>query len=37
MRTVIKNLLDVPNESLAERYLGLPSDVGKSKKVLSNI
>lgn len=31
MRTLIKEVLEVPNESLAERYLGLPSDVGKSK------
>ena len=31
MRTQIKEVLQVPNESLAERYLGLPLDVGKSK------
>ena len=31
-KEVIKNILVVPNESLSERYLGLPWVVGKSKK-----
>ena len=30
-RNSIKSILTVPNESLNERYLGLPSDVGRSK------
>lgn len=30
-RDLIKGILNVPNESLSERYLGLPSEVGKSK------
>lgn len=32
LRTDIKNVLDVQNESLSEKYLGLPTDVGKSKE-----
>ena len=31
IRESIKVILDVPNESLNERYLGMPSDVGRSK------
>ncbi|XP_073355316.1 uncharacterized protein [Aegilops tauschii subsp. strangulata] len=31
-RTEIKNMLDVQNEALAEKYLGLPTDVGKAKE-----
>lgn len=31
MRNSIKAILTVPNELLIERYLGLPSDVGRSK------
>ena len=27
----IKQILEVPNESLNDKYLGLPSDVGRSK------
>src|SRR5207244_778516 len=27
----VKDILNVPNESLNEKYLGMPSDVGKSK------
>lgn len=30
-RSEIKTILEVSNESLSERYLGLPTDVGKSK------
>ena len=30
-REVIKNILNVRNESLSEKYLGMPSDVGRSK------
>ena len=30
-RYAIKAILDVHNESLSEKYLGLPSDVGRSK------
>ena len=30
-RVLIKNILNVPNESLSEHYLGLPSDVGRLK------
>lgn len=29
-RASIKGILHIPNETLAERYLGLPSDVGRS-------
>jgi hypothetical protein len=29
-RTAIKNMLNVQNESLSEKYLGMPSDVGRS-------
>jgi hypothetical protein len=28
----VKNILNVPNESLSDKYLGMPSDVGSSKK-----
>jgi hypothetical protein len=28
----VKNILEVQNESLSEKYLGLPTDVGKSKE-----
>ena len=31
-RNEIKNVLDVQNESLSEKYLGLPTDVGTSKE-----
>jgi hypothetical protein len=31
LREEIKQVLEVSNESLSERYLGLPSDVGCSK------
>ena len=31
IRESIKEILDVPHESLNEKYLGLPSDVGTSK------
>jgi hypothetical protein len=31
VRTEIKGLLQVPNETLSEKYLGMPSDVGSSK------
>lgn len=34
VRTVMKEFLDVPNESPVERYLGLPSDVGYKKWVV---
>ena len=30
VRTEIKMLLEVPNETLSEKYLGMPSDVGNS-------
>jgi hypothetical protein len=30
-KEVIKTILDVSNESLSEKYLGMPTDVGKSK------
>ncbi|XP_071683223.1 uncharacterized protein [Lolium perenne] len=30
-RQSVKNILNVPNETLNEKYLGMPSDVGKSK------
>jgi hypothetical protein len=30
-KTVIKTTLNVPNETLNEKYLGMPSDVGNSK------
>ena len=36
-RNIIKTILDVPNESLSEKYLGLPSEVGKSKNHSLNI
>ena len=32
MRDEIKNVLDVHTESLSEKYLGLPTDVGKAKE-----
>jgi hypothetical protein len=31
VREGIKNVLDVQKETLSEKYLGMPSDVGKSK------
>ena len=31
MRQQIKNILHVHNESLSDRYLGMPTDVGESK------
>src|SRR4051812_16692582 len=31
MRTQIKGLLNIPNETLNEKYLGMPSDIGSSK------
>ena len=31
LRVEIKNILNVQNESLSEKYLGLPTDVGQSK------
>jgi hypothetical protein len=30
-RDIIKNILDINNEALNERYLGMPTDVGSSK------
>jgi hypothetical protein len=36
-RNIIKNFFTVPIESLNERYLGLPSDVGSARMVRSNI
>jgi hypothetical protein len=30
-RHAVKNILNVPNETLNEKYLGMPSDVGRSK------
>ena len=30
-RQAVKNILNVPNETLNEKYLGMPSDVGRSK------
>ena len=30
-RVEIKDLLNVPNETLNEKYLGMPSDIGNSK------
>jgi hypothetical protein len=35
-REIVKQTLQVPNESLNERYLGTPSDVGHSKNGTSN-
>ena len=32
VRTDVKGFLQVPNESLNDKYLGMPSDVGHSKK-----
>ena len=32
VRAEVKGLLNVPNETLSEKYLGMPSDVGSSKK-----
>lgn len=32
MRTIVKNILQVPNEKLNEKYLGMIADVGVSKK-----
>lgn len=32
LRVDIKDMLEVQNESLLEKYLGLPKDVGKSKE-----
>ena len=37
VRDEIKGLLNVPNETLNEKYLGMPYDIGASKTVLSNI
>jgi hypothetical protein len=37
LREEAKGILQVTNESLNDKYLGLPSDVGKSKMVLLNI
>ena len=31
-KVAVKNILDVHNESLTEKYLGLPSDVGRAKE-----
>lgn len=31
VRVIIKNILQVPNKQLNEKYLGMPSDVGSSK------
>lgn len=31
MRATVKNILQVPNEQLNEKYLGMPTDVGISK------
>jgi hypothetical protein len=31
VRTAVKNVLNIPNEQLNEKYLGMPSDVGSSK------
>jgi hypothetical protein len=31
VRGNIKAILEVPNESLNDRYLGLPTEVGRSK------
>ena len=31
MRAEIKGLLQVPNETLNEKYLGMPYDIGNSK------
>ena len=36
VRNAVKGFLQVPNESLSDRYLGLPIDVGHSKKELLN-
>ena len=32
VKTAVKGHLHVPNESLSDKYLGLPTDVGNSKK-----
>ena len=32
VRDAVKGCLHVPNESLSDRYLGMPTDVGHSKK-----
>ena len=32
MKHEIKQTLDVQNEKLSEKYLGLPSDVGRAKE-----
>lgn len=37
VRNDIKNVLYVPNETLNEKYLGMPTDVGASKTGRSNI
>uniref|UniRef100_A0A453LIN7 Reverse transcriptase domain-containing protein n=1 Tax=Aegilops tauschii subsp. strangulata TaxID=200361 RepID=A0A453LIN7_AEGTS len=31
IRTEVKTVLQVPNETLNEKYLGMPSDIGSSK------
>ena len=33
LKTDMKNALNIPNESLSEKYLGMPSDIGSSKNV----
>ena len=32
VRDAVKGCLQVPNESLSDRYLGMPTDIGHSKK-----
>ena len=32
VRDAVKGCLHVPNESLSDRYLGMPTDVGHSKR-----
>ena len=32
VRYSVKNILNVQNESLSDKYLGMPTDVGHSKK-----
>ena len=31
-KATVKNILEVHNEALTEKYLGLPSDVGRTKE-----
>jgi hypothetical protein len=33
----IKNILEVPNDSLNDKYLGLPSDVGRSALAIDKL